>query len=359
MSSTRRRGPHRWRLAGRPRLSRAAVGVPDGLVSQAGGAGLQRGCGSARRRATRVGELQTIAAFFHPLDRVGGWNRLYGRGGLVQYQLVRARRRRGRPDRGARTPRARRAPVVPGRAEAVRAAKPGLLSFPMHGWTLALDLPAGPGAAARCSPSLRPVVVEAGGRVYLAKDSRLSPETFAAMYAGPRSSASSRPGRPGRRLRSPTSPAACASARPSEGRPTMLNALGRAAVAAAARRHQRHRPGRRREVRPRTAGSAVVLAARPGARRRTRRPGSPRSATTVEELDFEATDTASHPALVDAGRRRRRPRRRARRVRRPRRRGGGLAGPRRRGPARRGQLRRARSASASRSPSRCGARATA
>jgi decaprenylphospho-beta-D-ribofuranose 2-oxidase len=36
----------------------------------------------------RVGELQTIAEFFHPLDMIGSWNRLYGRPGLVQYQFV-------------------------------------------------------------------------------------------------------------------------------------------------------------------------------------------------------------------------------------------------------------------------------
>ena len=56
------------------------------------------------------------------------------------------------------------------------------LSFPLAGWTLALDLPraaAGLGAALdRCDER----VAEAGGRVYLSKDARLRPDVLRAMY---------------------------------------------------------------------------------------------------------------------------------------------------------------------------------
>ncbi len=130
---------------------------------------------------SRHGEIQGLATFFHPLDAVGGWNTLYGRHGLVQYQFVvpleATEALREAVDRIAAEGHASFLAVL----KRFGPANDGFLSFPMEGWTLALDLPASPGLADLFS-ALDRLVVAAGGRVYLAKDARLPAETLAAMY---------------------------------------------------------------------------------------------------------------------------------------------------------------------------------
>ena len=57
-----------------------------------------------------------------------------------------------------------------------------MLSFPLPGYTLALDLPVRDAGLFELLDRLDEVVVRTGGRVYLAKDCRLAPDTFRAMY---------------------------------------------------------------------------------------------------------------------------------------------------------------------------------
>ncbi|MEU3291739.1 FAD-binding oxidoreductase [Streptomyces longwoodensis] len=176
--SRARRDPLAFRPA---RLPAAPRHLPGGLLTR-------RSVGAFNelwyRRAPRLrrGQLQSIAAFFHPLDGVPHWNRIYGRGGFVQYQFVVEYGQEDALRRIVDRIAARRCPSFLAVLKRFGDADPGWLSFPRPGWTLALDVPAAlPGLGAFLD-ELDEQVAAAGGRVYLAKDSRLRPELLAAMY---------------------------------------------------------------------------------------------------------------------------------------------------------------------------------
>jgi decaprenylphospho-beta-D-ribofuranose 2-oxidase len=135
---------------------------------------------AAHRTAPR--QLVNFEKFFYPLDAINQWNRMYGKRGFVQYQIAlpQASGRAGLRtilDRLARSGRASFLAVLKRFGDA----GPGLLSFPVRGYTLALDIPAAPGIVPFLH-ELDRMTLDHGGRIYLAKDALLRAEDFAAMY---------------------------------------------------------------------------------------------------------------------------------------------------------------------------------
>ncbi|MFD3533128.1 FAD-binding protein [Streptomyces sp. NPDC058664] len=118
----------------------------------------------------------------HPLDGIPHWNRIHGPEGLVPYRFVVPYGREEALRTVVRRIADRGHPVFHVTLRRFGAAGPGPLSFPLPGWALSLDLPTGlPGLGAFLD-TLDEEVAGAGGRVCLAEDSRVRPETLAAMY---------------------------------------------------------------------------------------------------------------------------------------------------------------------------------
>jgi decaprenylphospho-beta-D-ribofuranose 2-oxidase len=123
-----------------------------------------------------------IDPYFYPLDALSEWNRIYGRRGFVQYQSV--------------LPLAESETGMRRLLEAISAAGAGsflavlkrmgsqsfgMLSFPMEGYTLALDFPATP-ENLNLLGRLDAITADHGGRVYLTKDARVSADMFTRGY---------------------------------------------------------------------------------------------------------------------------------------------------------------------------------
>ena len=159
---------------------RVPVTAPRRLANQA----TVRALNEAWFRTSPPGRsaVRRLSSFFYPLDRIGDWNRLYGPGGFVQYQFAVATQRGDVVEQAVGAIADSGIPSFLAVLKRFGAGNPGPLSFPMEGWTLALDFPVGPPRLPTLLNGLDELVAEAGGRVYLAKDSRLRPELLPVMY---------------------------------------------------------------------------------------------------------------------------------------------------------------------------------
>jgi len=132
-----------------------------------------------RRHACR---LVPYEQFFYPLDALLDWNRLYGRRGFLQYQCAIPLAAGAAPVTAllGRLTRRGAAPLL----AVIKDFGPGseaFLSFPIEGITLSLDLRyQGPPTEALID-ELNNIVLEAGGRVYLAKDAVTRADDFGRM----------------------------------------------------------------------------------------------------------------------------------------------------------------------------------
>ncbi len=152
--------------------------LPSFVLSSLGIKAFNSAIYAMHRAGPRLFDYQN---FFFPLDAIHNWNRIYGKRGFLQYQCV-------WPASESRA----------GLIETLEAiarwgggsfltvlkkfgAQDGMLSFPMPGYTLALDFPVTRGLM-EFLDQLDAMVLKRGGRVYLAKDARLKPEVFRAMY---------------------------------------------------------------------------------------------------------------------------------------------------------------------------------
>lgn len=153
---------------------------PAGLVNRATGKAFSLAW-AFKSPKHRVGEIQNITQFFHPLDIVAEWNRIYGPPGFLQYQFA-------VPFSAGETfAQCVREIANSGQISGLNVLKrfgsgnASPLSFPTPGWTLAVDLPITSGLDRLCY-RLDELVLGVGGRVYLAKDSRIDADSLRKMY---------------------------------------------------------------------------------------------------------------------------------------------------------------------------------
>lgn len=165
-----------------PRLS-VPLNAPNGLLNRFT-VGAFNALYYGKQRRKRVSQRSHYEGFFYPLDAVSAWNRIYGPRGFLQYQFV-------LPYSGdpAVTKEIFRRITVSKLASFLAVLKvfgdlpsPGMLSFPRPGVTLALDFPNEGERTFALLEGLDAIIRENGGRVYPAKDARMSAVSFRMFY---------------------------------------------------------------------------------------------------------------------------------------------------------------------------------
>lgn len=177
--------PHRWKSQTLRVPSRRTQSMPILFPSGTLNAWTVKALNEIYYRSHRdARKLVSYDNFFFPLDNLHHWNRIYGKRGFVQYQVLFPLQtaRQGLVELLETIARSGRASFLAVLKE-MGPATPGLLSFPMPGWTLALDIPHTGNSFQQDMQALDRIALRHGGRLYLAKDATTTTEAFQAMYA--------------------------------------------------------------------------------------------------------------------------------------------------------------------------------
>jgi FAD/FMN-containing dehydrogenase len=178
LSPKQRRAP----LAYEPdHLARLPFDLPEGVLNEHTVKAFNQ-LYYARQQTRDKRAVVGIDPFFYPLDAIDDWNRMYGESGFVQFQCVLPMDESYGGLR-ALLDAVQESGLASFLAVLKRLGGPdgGILTFPLKGYTLALDIPRRDGIEDLLR-TLHRITVERGGRVYLAKDAYLRPETFREMY---------------------------------------------------------------------------------------------------------------------------------------------------------------------------------
>jgi FAD/FMN-containing dehydrogenase len=131
------------------------------------------------QRRQRSAELVDFEPFFYPLDAISNWNQIYGRRGFLQYQcVVPYEERNAIEEIFKRIASSELAAVLAVLKVFGELTSPGMLSFPRPGITLAIDFPFRGKATLKLLNTLDDITRAARGRVYPAKDARMSAGAF-------------------------------------------------------------------------------------------------------------------------------------------------------------------------------------
>jgi len=137
-----------------------------------------------RQREKNFSTVVGYDSFFYPLDRLKHWNRMYGPAGFQQFQCVVPQHDAAEVIHSIiqQISQSRTGSFLAVLKQCGNITSPGLLSFPLHGLSLALDFPQQDTLNERLFAKLDALVHEAGGRLYAAKDAHMSSEHFKQAY---------------------------------------------------------------------------------------------------------------------------------------------------------------------------------